>query len=65
MYHTVGAGEAPWCTAAWVPLTATTDEQAIQARRAACGDARLLDELPVDGQLDAIEIGGICSARRP
>lgn len=47
----------PWCTAAWVAFTAGSEEQAIEAKRAAYGDTRFLHELPAAKQLEIIEIG--------
>ncbi|NED75375.1 hypothetical protein G3I51_24230 [Streptomyces sp. SID9944] len=55
--HQFRAGDEPWCTAAWVAFTATTAEDAEQAKKAAYGDARFLDQLPADKQLEVIEIG--------
>jgi hypothetical protein len=53
--HRLLAPEKPWCTAAWVPLHATSEEEAMEAKQHAYGDARFLDELPRDKQLEVIE----------
>ena len=45
-----------WCTATWVPFIAASEEQAIEAKRAAYGDARFLDDLPVEKRVEVIEI---------
>ncbi|GAA4824302.1 hypothetical protein [Streptomyces ziwulingensis] len=50
-------GDEPWCTAAWVAFTATTADEAADAKHAAYGDARFLDDLPTDKLLEVIEIG--------
>lgn len=55
--HRFPAGDTPWCTAAWVALTATTEQDALDAKHAAWGEARFLHELPVTQQLEVIEIG--------
>ncbi|GGQ85037.1 hypothetical protein GCM10010216_53550 [Streptomyces flaveolus] len=54
--HTFTHGAEPWCTAAWVPLAADTAEEAAEAKQAAYGDALSLDGLPLEEQLDVLEI---------
>ncbi|MFE6813565.1 hypothetical protein [Streptomyces sp. NPDC057675] len=39
-----------------MPFTAPSEDQALQAKQYAYGDARFLDELPVEKQLEVIEI---------
>ncbi|MFJ5644089.1 hypothetical protein [Streptomyces sp. NPDC093223] len=53
MHHFTGQ---PWCTAVWVPFTATNEPDALAAKQHAYGDARFLHELPVRQQLEVIEI---------
>lgn len=55
--HRFNAGDEPWCTASWVAFTATTIEDANEAKQAAYGDARFLHDLPADKQIEVIEIG--------
>lgn len=55
--HRFQPGTEPWCTASWVAFTATTQEAATEAKLHAYGDARFLDELPAEKQLEIIEIG--------
>ncbi|MGA4864144.1 hypothetical protein ACPB9J_16005 [Streptomyces lavendulocolor] len=52
--HRFPGGNA-WCTATWIPFTAATEEAALEAKQAAWGDARFLDDLPVEQQLDVLE----------
>lgn len=54
--HTFPAGTKPWCTAAWVPFRVSTEEDALEAKQAAYGDARFLHQLPGDKQLEIIGI---------
>jgi hypothetical protein len=54
--HTFAADESPWCTATWVPFTAATKEQALEAKRAAYGEAQFLDALTLEQQVEVIEI---------
>ncbi|MFI1700416.1 hypothetical protein ACH419_31165 [Streptomyces bobili] len=54
--HHFHAPDEPWCTAAWVPFRAASEEQAMEAKQHAYGDARFFDELPGDKQLEVIEI---------
>jgi hypothetical protein len=54
--HAFPAGDEPWCSVAWVPLAAATEEQAVEAKQAAYGDARFLHDLPEDKQLKVVEI---------
>ncbi|MFD8609592.1 hypothetical protein [Streptomyces sp. NPDC059631] len=54
--HSFAAQEVPWCTGVWVPFTAATKEQALDAKQYAYGDARFFDELPTAKQLEVIEI---------
>jgi hypothetical protein len=55
--HRFPEGDEPWCTAAWIAFTATTQEEADAAKQAAYGDVQYLDELPGEQQLEIIEIG--------
>ncbi|MFJ9378928.1 hypothetical protein [Streptomyces sp. NPDC101455] len=55
LHHFLAQGE-PWCTAAWVPFTATSEEQALEAKQHAYGDARFFNDLPRDKQLEVLEI---------
>jgi hypothetical protein len=55
--HHFNAGDEPWCTASWIAFTATTAEEAHASKEAAYGDAAFLHQLPVDKQLEVIEIG--------
>jgi hypothetical protein len=55
--HRFPEGDRPWCTAAWVAFTATTEDNAMAAKQHAYGDARFLHELPATQQLEVIEIG--------
>jgi hypothetical protein len=55
--HRFPAGDKPWCTAAWIAFTATTETDAVEAKQAAYGDARFLNELPGEQQLEVIEAG--------
>lgn len=52
--HRFRSGEEPWCTAARVPPTAVTAEQAAAAKQAAYGDARFLADLSAKAQLKII-----------
>ncbi|WP_371792891.1 hypothetical protein OG285_31620 [Streptomyces sp. NBC_01471] len=54
--HRFLAQDDPWCTAAWVPFTAASEDQALIAKQCAYGDARFFNELPGDKQLEVIEI---------
>jgi len=54
--HRFHADEKPWCSAAWVSFAAPTEELALDAKHAAYGDAVFLDQLPLDKQLEVIEI---------
>lgn len=54
MHHFDGE---PWCTASWVGFTAATEQAALEAKQHAYGDAEFLDQLPVDKQIEVIEIG--------
>lgn len=38
----------PWCTATWVSLFGTTEEEALTAKMATYGEARFLHQLPDD-----------------
>jgi hypothetical protein len=53
--HVFPADKDPWCTAAWIIIAATTKEQAIEAKRAAYGEVRFLDELPANERMKIIE----------
>ena len=44
-------------TASWIGFTATTEDEALEAKQHAYGDARFLGELPTEQQLEVIEIG--------
>ncbi|MFE6412602.1 hypothetical protein ACFVOR_37345 [Streptomyces sp. NPDC057837] len=55
--HRFKDGDQPWCTASWVAFTATTEEAAQEAKQHAYGEARFLDELPAEKQLEVIKIG--------
>jgi len=55
--HTFDADETPWCTASWVAFAVTGELQALEAKQAAYGGARFLNELPVEKQLEVMEIG--------
>jgi hypothetical protein len=54
--HHFPEGDEPWCSAAWVAFTATTETDAVEAKQAAYGDVQYLDELPGEQQLEIIEI---------
>ena len=54
--HLFLAGEKPSCTNIWVPFIAYTEEEAIQAKRAAYGNAQFFDELPLEKKLKVISI---------
>ncbi|MYX14398.1 hypothetical protein GTY67_13430 [Streptomyces sp. SID8374] len=54
--HTFPVGDTPWCTATWVAFTAATETDALASKRAAYGDAQFLDELPIEKQIEVIEI---------
>lgn len=54
--HPFTAGETPWCTATWIAFTATTEPDALAAKRAAYGDAQFLHDLSADQQVEVIEI---------
>lgn len=41
----------PWCTATWVRLNGTTEDEALAAKRARFGDAQFLRHLPLEQQL--------------
>jgi hypothetical protein len=47
--------EDPWCTATWIAFTATSGKEAFEAKRHAYGDARFLDQLSPEQQLEVIE----------
>ena len=55
--HRFKTGTEPWCTASWVGFTAPTEEVAQEAKRYAYGDARFLHDLPVERQMEVIQIG--------
>lgn len=55
--HRFQPGTEPWCTATWVAFTETTEPGAHAAKQYAYGDARFLDELSIEKQLEVIEIG--------
>ncbi len=40
----------PWCTATWVPLTGTTEDDALADKAARFGDAVFIDHLPLEQQ---------------
>ena len=48
--------DGAWCTATWVPFAAATEEQAIEAKQVAYGDAAFFDDLPVGKQLEVVKI---------
>lgn len=52
--HTFGSDGA-WCTAHWVDLGASNPVQADQRKRDHFGDARFMDELPLEAQKAVIE----------
>ncbi|PBC66281.1 hypothetical protein BX265_8344 [Streptomyces sp. TLI_235] len=54
--HRFPAGDEPWCSAAWVPLAGATEEEAVEAKWAAYGDARFLHDLSEDKQRNFVEI---------
>lgn len=54
--HRFQPDTTPWCTAAWVGFTATTETAALEAKQHAYGEARFLHELPTEQQLEVIEI---------
>ncbi len=53
-------GGTPWCTASWVAFRTSTSEgaaeEAMEAKRAAYGDAVFFDDLPYDKKLEVLEI---------
>lgn len=42
--------EGAWCTAAWVPLDASTEEEALAQKQLVWGEALFFDQLPLDRQ---------------
>ncbi|MFI5649920.1 hypothetical protein ACIA71_01705 [Streptomyces anulatus] len=54
--HTFPTGTVPWCTATWVAFIAATEADALAAKHAAYGDAQFLGELPIEKQIEVIEI---------
>jgi len=46
----------PWCTATWVRVNGSTEEEAVTDKEARFGDARFLHELSGEQQLEVIEI---------
>lgn len=53
--HKFPAGQDPWCTATWVWLDGTVEEDALTDKQARYGDARFLHQLPADQQLAIIQ----------
>lgn len=51
----------PWCTAAWIGVTGVTEADAMDAKRAAWGDARFLDD--IESLDEQIAILNQCNAR--
>lgn len=54
--HTFLSSEGSWCTAAWVPLDAATEEEALEQKLLAYGGAQFFDQLPLDRQGGVIAI---------
>ena len=54
--HRFAEGDEPWCPAVWLPFTAANEEQALEAKQYAYADAQFFSELPVDKQLEVIQI---------
>lgn len=48
--------DEPWCTALWVAFRVTSEEQAMESKQYAYGDAAFFDDLPGDKKLEVIEI---------
>jgi len=44
--HTFWTDETPWCTATWVWLDGTTEDEAMQIKASAYGEAVFLHDLP-------------------
>ena len=54
--HQFNGDTEPWCTANWVAFRASTEEQAIEGKAAAYGDAKFFDQLTYDQKLEVLEI---------
>jgi hypothetical protein len=52
--HTFGVVGA-WCTADWIDLGANSEESARRIKRAHFGDARFINDLPLEGQEAVME----------
>ncbi|MEV0831456.1 hypothetical protein [Nonomuraea rubra] len=60
MHNFIPCGEADspdgaWCTADWVKLDGSTEEEALAAKTARFGDAQFIDQLPFDVQVGLYE----------
>ena len=54
--HQFARDTEPWCTANWVPFTASTKEVALASKAAAYGDVVFLEDLPYDQKVEVLEI---------
>ncbi|MFF5639522.1 hypothetical protein [Streptomyces sp. NPDC012825] len=53
--HVFEAGKEPSCGATWVAFNAACEEEALEAKEAAYGDARFFDELSLPHKLEVLE----------
>ncbi|MFJ8313300.1 MULTISPECIES: hypothetical protein [unclassified Streptomyces] len=49
-------GEEPWCTAAWVTLSGSTRDEALEDKRSRFGKARFVDDLPLEQQVEVLQL---------
>lgn len=52
--HAFGRDGA-WCTAEWIDLGAGSESEAERKKKDRFGDARFIDELPLEGQVAVME----------
>jgi hypothetical protein len=48
--HKFHVEEGAWCTAAWVPLEGSTEEDALMHKQLTWGDAQFFDQLTLERQ---------------
>ncbi|WP_369383219.1 hypothetical protein [Streptomyces sp. cg36] len=46
----------PWCTAAWVTLSGSTRDEALQDKRHRFGEARFVDGLSLEQQVEVLRL---------
>ncbi|ARX81567.1 hypothetical protein SMD44_00965 [Streptomyces alboflavus] len=56
LLHRFADGPEPWCTATWTWIDGATEDEAQAAKKQRFGNARFLDELPGEQQLELLDI---------